>query len=336
MTTSRSLRRRVAPAVALLAVGTAGGWWLRGALDKPAAPEAAQVSVAVNRPVVASGDATTEATSTPNVLGLTVDQAQQVLLDAGYAPDGIIVSRVAAGGDEGLVLAQEPRPGADVSGQLTVFVSEATTVPPLVGMGLDDARDVLAELGVRATVERVYEAAAAEGAVLAVEPAEGTTLPAEVTLVVSEAPSAVFLTDLSSTDSDSCSRGSVTVDVETFPFSLTCTVPETDAQGSSANVEYAINSGIAAFEATVGHQSSSDVVDATVMVLIDGEVVHEVVVGAGQPQFISVPTLGAETVEIRWTRPAFEERLRVRTFIGDAKFIGSREAVDALVAATGR
>ena len=131
-------------------------------------------------------------TTTPGVLGLDESSASAELESAGLVPrvgDPAFSENVA----EGLVIATDPEPGAQVldGGEVTLVLSlgpERYDVPRLAGMTEDEAQDALAETNLEfgETVGRWSETVP-EGQVVRSTPKAGTTLKpgATVDLVLS-------------------------------------------------------------------------------------------------------------------------------------------------------
>ena len=316
-------------ALTLVLSGAAGGWWLndrtRGTDDRT------QVAVAINRPYVAIGHDDKIAEIVPNVIGLSADQATAVFLDAGYPAETILQSLTPAGGPPNLVVGQTPRPRAASTGRVVLHVSQTTTTPDLVGLSLDDAKERLRDLGARAVVARDYDPNVPEGQVLSTSPAQGMTLPQEVELVVSEAPSAVFLRSLRATESDNCRAREVTIEDNTFDESYNC-----DASSEEAFITFTVNPGIARLRAELAQSiHNSDNVPITAIVSADGENVHEVRIDKGNPIELDANVLGATSVTIQFIQQS-SGSVTAQVLVANPTLIGSREAVDAVVASTGR
>ncbi|MEM9464053.1 MAG: PASTA domain-containing protein [Actinomycetota bacterium] len=327
-------RYRVAAATlgvsAMMALAAAGGWWLRGALDDDEIPRD-QIAVSVDRPIIVQTEANDDLASTPNVIGLRVDQARQVLVDAGFAAEQIVEQATPAGGESGIAIGQDPAPRTPRPEVVTLFVSEVTATPDLVGSTLDDARAALQQLGVRVTVERRYDPAVREGAILATAPPAGEALPAEVQVTVSSAPSAVFTAALRETERDGCSNRTVSLGDVSYSFGIQCS-----ASPDGALVEYALTDGVTTFEATIGPSIQNDAVPITFEIQADGVTVFAATLGLGDVQDVAVPVLGAQRLRIVMTRPETEDRVTATALLGDPRLLGSRGAIDTLENETGR
>ena len=290
------------------------------------------MAVAVERPLVAIGEVDEISESTPNVIGLTLDQAVEVFLDAGYEADSIVESAVPAGGTAGLVVGQEPKPRIQSTGRVVLHISESTTTPDLVGLTTEEAKEGLRAFGTRAVVESDYDPTVSEGQVLATEPTAGAHLPDEVTLTVSEAPSAVFLRSLRAGESEECRTDSVSINDQTWEESYVC-----QASTDGAYLTFAVNADIARITAHLAQSvRNTDDIPITAQVLADGQVVEEIVLQKGTAAKFDANVLGSSSVTIRFTRPELEGSVSARVLVGNPTFVGSRPAVDTLEETTGR
>ena len=325
----RRLTARICLALALMSGGAAGGWWLRGRIGGE--PQRTQVAVAVNRPVLAIGEDSEVAETTPNVIGLSLDQATAVFLDAGYPAEAILESSTPAGGQAGLVVGQIPEPRSAPTGRVVLYVSQTTSTPNLVGLSLEEARERLREFGARVVVARDYDPNVPEGQVVASSPRQGTTLPEEVELTISEAPSAVFLRSLRAAESDDCRTNRVTIGDNTRDESYTC-----EASADGAFMTFTVTPGIARLTAELAQgDRNTDDVPITAIVLADGEIVQEIRVDKGSTIELDASVLGSRSATIRFVHQSTGS-ISARMLVGNPTLVGSREAVDAVVASTGR
>jgi hypothetical protein len=314
--------------VGLLGAGITGGWVLRGWLAEPEVRVEAPV---IDRPVVVA-EAADGAGGTPNVLGLAESDARQVFANLGIGGDDLVVEEVPAAGQAGLVVGQQPEPGAELAGSATLLVSVAATVPEVVGLQEAEARDTLAALGARVVVERVYRDTAAEGTVVAVAPAAGEPLVDAATLQVAGAPSSVFLADLEPVESGCGTVDSATVNASDVGPSLDCQA----GSDQPTVAEYLLNRRVTFFEATVGiDDRTSAPAAAVVRVLVDGAVAAEQRIEFGAATPLRVPVSGGLRlrIEVVFADPTGEccpDRPDV--ILGDARLVGGPDAIDALIA----
>ncbi len=128
---------------------------------------------------------------TPRLIGLSLEQAQQVALGAGLSLK-VESERYDADAPTGTVLSQQPAPNTAVPPGTAIAVTvskgpEPVTIPGAVNVPYPVAKGILEALGLK--VERKDEASTTvpEGAVVRSEPPFGTAVPpgSSVTLVVS-------------------------------------------------------------------------------------------------------------------------------------------------------
>lgn len=312
----------------LLGAGCTGGWVLRGWLAEPALRVETPV---IDRPIVVA-DAPDVEEGAPNVLGLSESDARQVFANLGIGGDDLGVEQVPAAGQAGLVVGQRPEPGAELDGSATLLVSVAATVPEVVGAQEADARAWLAGLGARVVVERVFHDTAAEGTVLAVEPAAGQPLVDTATLQIAGAPSSVFLAELEPVESACGTVDEAAVNGSPVGPSLQCQ-PYADEPTAA---EYVLNRRVSYLEASVGiDDRTSAPTAALVRVLVDGAPVFEerIEFGAATPLRIAVTGALRLRIEVGPADPSGEccpERPDV--IVGDARLVGGPDAIEALIA----
>ena len=170
-------------AAGCIEAGIAIGWWLRDRQTDDLAP--LTIEAVVDRPVILPATETGVAGLMPSVVGLGLDQARQILFDAGVAGNAILVFDRPTALESGLVVSQEPAPGSEVSETVVIIVAASASMPNLVGFEVSDAQRVLAELDSTATVQRIFSDGSQPGVVMKTEPAAGANLPSVVVLHVS-------------------------------------------------------------------------------------------------------------------------------------------------------
>lgn len=312
-------------AVACFAGGVSAGWAMR---DGRGEPEAPAVVVSVDRPVIAA-DADDDVTvAAPNVLGLTTDDARQVLLDAGADPASIEIAMVPAAGEAGLVVTQAPPAGVPAPDGFTLGVSERAVAPDLIGKPVDEARDELDQLGVRTQITSRYDPAQPEGIVLEMAPATGEPLEQDATLVVSAPPSSVFVSALAPIES-SCSRGTASVNGTDHQESLLCSAQDT---GSSREVVYLVDRLVSRFEAVVGQADDSEP-GATVRYVVrgDGRVLVEGTVDYGESRPIEADLTDVLRLSLEVNAVDRPDDVNRPTLVfGSAKVIGGPDQITEL------
>lgn len=116
----------------------------------------------------------------PNVVGMARDAAEQALEAAGF--DAGPVETRASDKPDGEVIETRPAPGASatVPSAVVIVVSsgpDRTATPDVIGLGLDQARQLLEAAGLSAG-DVAYEPALGMSVVTAQSPAGGTEVPA--------------------------------------------------------------------------------------------------------------------------------------------------------------
>lgn len=314
-------------AVGLLTIGGVGGWLLHDQLEEPVRP----VAVTVTQGAVAGiGDA--QGRSMPDLTGLDEDGARAALAAVGLPPGRVRIEQVPAAGDPNVVFAQEPPGGRTLSADVEVLLqlSASTKVPDLREQQETAARAALTQLGSRVVREEVYAPEAEPGAVVDLRPSVGSVLPVEVTLVVAQSPSSVFVGELQTVESD-CSGGEGTVDGQSFAEALVCTPGDEEP----VVVEYALSRRAGRFEATFGvDDTSPDTLPVTLRLLVDGRVAATSQATFGEALPVSVDVRGGLRLrlEVSLVRPPAECCSSVTAVLGDARLVGAPSDIDALVA----
>lgn len=128
----------------------------------------------------------------PNLIGLARTSAQQILELAGFTL-GLVTLRPSPSIPEGLVLEQQPAPGAFAPGgsAINLVVSEGVVlvqVPNVVGLQLEQARTLILNARLEAGTVTQQQSQQAAGTVLSQAPAAGvnTSAGAVVNLVISQ------------------------------------------------------------------------------------------------------------------------------------------------------
>ncbi len=312
--------------LALLGGGTMLGWAGHRRFSDQPAPVV--LDVVVDRPVVAGGGENSAAGTVPNVLGLLEEQARQVMTDAGLSPSSIVFETIPAAGEVGTVVNQDPPPGSLMGGAVKIYLGEATTMPELVALDLAQARTQLAQLGARPSVISRFDAAVREGVVIETNPKAGAPLTAEVQLVVGDAASSVFVTELSAIEQQ-CSTDQVTANAVDFDVALVCS-PRSE---NVAATEYALNRMATAFSATLSHADDGGLgVPVTFTVYVDGVRAGAWTVAFGQSIPIEVPIQGALRLRLETQRAVqIESNDGVRAVWAEPRLLGGRESIDAML-----
>ncbi len=262
---------------------------------------------------------------TPDVRGLSENDARQVLADAGVATGAVTTTTREAAGPAGRVIAQDPVFGT--ADPATVFLTVSTTakVPDVAGKDGQAIAAALAQLGAEVTLRRTYLAGTPAGVGISIEPAPGTDLPAQVTLVLADGATSLYLTDLD-TVTGGCSDGRESVNGVQLDNTLTC-----PARASASETSWIIGHAIDTLDATLGIPDDVDPsARVRVEVLADGVPKADLTVTYGTSTPLHVDTTGALrlTVRISNLTPA-EQRIDAAVAIADAKVSGGTDAVTA-------
>ncbi|MCB1217427.1 PASTA domain-containing protein [bacterium] len=134
-----------------------------------------------------SGGARADSPKVPAILGLSAEEAEQRIRDAGFKPDRR-ESVVSDSVEQGLVLKQDPeagnrrKPGSRVSFYLSLG-NPHYVVPDLVGQDITSAARLLDETGMKiGRIERVYRPASSAGTVISQDPAKGKEFPGPISV----------------------------------------------------------------------------------------------------------------------------------------------------------
>jgi hypothetical protein len=317
----RRLRRAVLALsiVSVLLGAVLLGWTLHGwSVDEG-------VDVEVKRPLrIVYGDAPAKG-SMPNVLGLDEQAARQALADSGVEPSRIASREVPQVGERGIVVDQVPAATMPSgSGEVVLALSVPATVPQLVGKLDVQAREELERLGATVAIEGRYRPGSSEGTVLAVEPAPGAPLTGSAALTIAEAPSSVFLSQLTSVDSD-CATETVNLDGSERKDAIVCDL----APSGESVAEYVLNRRVDLLRTTVGVGDRAPTgSSATFRVVVDGRTARTETVTLGSTQQLVVPTRGA--LRVRLEARAVGRTSGIRAVWASPAFQGGRATIDAL------
>ncbi len=200
-----------------LAVGLTGliGGWLLASASAPAA-EAPQVEI-VEVPKVD----TQENAVMPDLRGLKLVDAKQLLADAGFDPNVVGTTDVQWAGEPGTVIAQDPVSGETVGDSVSLQVSVKTVMPDVVGKSEFEATSQLAELGVTPEINEIFNLEKRTGTVLESTPKSGEPLSEQVTLTVAKPGGSLYLSQLEQVDQN-CSSSDARLNGKVYPNSLEC------------------------------------------------------------------------------------------------------------------
>jgi hypothetical protein len=316
---------RVAAAVTAVLCAAVLGWFLNEWVTDE------QVVVSADRPVRVYAPETVVAGRIPNVVGLSEEEAQRALGDAGVELSDVSVHDVPYVGPESLVVRQSPPSGQPVGkGAVVLAVSAPAAMPDLDGSSESEARASLAELGAVVTLVDQYQPGAAEGTVLSTDPPSGEPIAGRVTLHVAEPLSSVFLTELEPVAS-TCRTGVLAVIAGTTQSEAIVCLPEHGAV--PRGVTYALGGDVESFEAELGLDDRGDPdVPVAIRVYADGELVLSRRLAFGESLPSKVPLLGKLQLSLKAVAAGVAEpgALPVRAAFGEPRLVGSRSAIDRI------
>jgi hypothetical protein len=288
------------------------------------------VHVTVNRPIKVMKEQSASVDTMPSLLGLTEQRARQVLADASVDLKRVSTTMQPYAGEQGVVIGQTPLSGSSLgSSAIVLTVSTPAKMPPLEGMSLDGARDMLTQIGASVLVETRYQPSTKENTVLETRPAVGAPLTDRATLVIAEPPSAVFLSQLQSISS-SCGAETLNVAGVSRSDALVCQPGE----DSPSVMEYLLNRRVAEFQTVLGlgDRGARDA-SVTFRVFVDGRRATLVTLAFGQTQKITIPVVSALRIRIEAAinRPSQSDE-EVQAVFANARFLGGQSAIDELIA----
>ena len=309
-----------ASGIALLAGGIVAGWYGRDRFRT-------DPTVTIRRSLTVVGQSAQHAAGMPDVIGLASNSARQAIADAGIDLSKVTVVEQPFAAYPGVVIDQRPEAAAPLPSSAVLVVAKAGKTPALEGYTADGARQALSQLGASVTIRTIYQAGTAENTVLATDPAAGQPLAQRVTLTVAEAPSSVFLDQLSAINS-SCDTTSIYVNGTNRPDSIVCN-PSHDYP---AEADYALNRKVTSFQAVVGlGDSGATDTPVTFEVWVDGKLAYSGTFNFGRARWITVPTAGALRLRLRAIVPRQgNSGETVQAAFGGAKFVGGQSAISRL------
>ena len=112
----------------------------------------------------------------PNVVGLNVEEAQELLAKEGY--ENFSIEYQKSNEAEDSVLSVSPDQGSKVKAAYPIVLTAAIayTVPDVVGKNKDEAKETLEAEGYSVTLERYYTEDSSEGTIVSCSPEAGTKL----------------------------------------------------------------------------------------------------------------------------------------------------------------
>lgn len=307
----------VVAVLGLLGIGGAAGWWAATQFAPRYAPD-------VNITVDSGPGARSDSPAMPDVRGLTEAEARQVIADAGFGKATVKSRQQASVAPVGTVVSQEPVAGAPVTGQVTLVLASAATVPSVVGRDVRVAvRDIQA-MGASVEVRRAYQAGSTVDTVLAVEPATGQAVPDHVVLTAASPPATAYLVELAAMQ-NTCAPDAVTVSGVRYEHAVHCVA----VVGTFTEASYQLNRRALRLDAVLG-QPDNDIPGRAVQyaVLADGRVVVSGVLRYGETRTLSLNTAGVVRLVLRVT--ADSASTGVTLAFGDARVTAGPAEIAAI------
>ena len=263
----------------------------------------------------------------PDVRGMETAVAKQALADLDIDPNAVTIREVEWAGTPGIVVAQEPVGGEQVTGSLTLSVSKQASVPEVTGKKKKDAIDALQALGAEVTVNEQYSASATTGTVLSVSPQVGSPLDSSVQLVVAESGGSILLSSVNTAGSgSSCSTDTnVSMNGTSYKEALACSGGFSNKESTYA---WVLGRHASTLSTTVGLADSGKTdATATVRILADGNEVARADVAYGKPAKVNADVSNALRLEI-----AVSSKNGDTVYLGDALVKGTTTQIDQLEA----
>jgi len=263
----------------------------------------------------------------PDVRGMETAVAKQALADLDIDPNAVKIREVEWAGTPGVVVAQEPVGGEQVTGSLTLSVSKQASVPEVTGKKKKDAIDALQALGAEVTVTEQYSASATTGTVLSVSPQVGSPLDSSVQLVVAESGGSILLSSVNTAGSgSSCSTGTnISMNGTSYKEALACSGGFSNKESTYA---WVLGRHASTLSTTVGLADSGKTdATATVRILADGNEVARADVAYGKPAKVNADVSNALRLEI-----AVSSKNGDTVYLGDALVKGTTAQIDQLEA----
>lgn len=324
MTSAERSRRRpaVVPVALVLigvfAAGAAVGWWASTRYAPRYAPD-----IVIAGAAAPAGAADSELL-TPDVRGLTVDAARQVLVDAGLANVTVRTLDRPSVAPEGSVVVQDPAPGAPIAKELTLSVATPAVVPAIVGADVRVAVREVQAIGATVEVRRVYQPDAPIDSVLAVDPGVGAAAPTHVVLTVAGPATTAYLADLPAV-ATVCGGQAVAVDGVRYEHALVCPAGDRFAEAT-----YLLNRQALHLSAVVGQPDATGEGRAVRFeVVADGKVVASGTLKAGQVRAVDLDTAKVLRLTVRVKAESGPPGGTLA--LGDARVTAGPDAVASLI-----
>lgn len=305
---------------ALLIAAAVGGWWLAN-VTLIASNNAA--AAAVPTPGAVEVD-TTGLVQMPDVRGLELATALQVLADSDIPADAITTRETPSVATKGTVVEQTPAFGTTGFTSIELTVAVPATMPALEGASRDDAVAALSALGTGVEVTYSYSKDATPGVVLSTTPGRGEPLGRTAALVISTAGSTIPLSEVPELRGRCQSRSEVAIDGRDYTTVLLCESDSTQVTDTT----WMLSQSADRFTATVGiPDTGTPGTSVGFTVLLDGVVAAEGIARFGSSVPVDVACTGATQITIR-VNPTTDEGVDIA--FGAAVLYGSEDGIARL------
>lgn len=274
-------------AIALLGSGFLAGWSV--ASDRALVPP----SGIPDRSEIKATDAA--GTVMPELRGLHVSDARQILADVGIGQDQVEVQSRPAVGEANTVLVQDPVYGYRLDGDVVLTVSEPAVVPDFTGRTATDVLADLEQLGAAVKTVSRYVPGVAAGDVASIRPAPGSAAPDTVTVVIATAPETLALAEIEAVE-DNCYVDAGNMNTESYTHLLTC-----DAyRGEDVVQSYVLNRAGSRVTGVFGVPDDAEANDVVrLQILGDGREIDVLEASYGDSTTFDVPVSGVLRLSLR-------------------------------------
>ncbi len=267
----------------------------------------------------------TASTVMPDIVGLQLDDAIEVLAGAGIDTGSLVVGTRQAAGRSGRVVAQSPRPGRPAVTRLELTTATEAAVPDVVGLPEEEARSALTAIGADVDVVRIYAPGTGTGTVVGVEPGAGSVASELVVLRVAAPQSSVYLDALELAETSNCATGAAAA-ADGRRHAFVCSV-RPDGPGS---LVVDLDEKIDQLVLTFGVPPTSTSYQFRLEVVVDGQLRATAPAGAGQSAPLTVGLQGGTTLLLRVTAAAGAGFAREDVYLAEARLFGGEPQIASL------
>jgi hypothetical protein len=262
----------------------------------------------------------------PDVRGLDLDTAMQVLADAGVPEQIISTTERPAAGDPGVVVQQTPVFGASNPAGVLLVVSIEATVPDVVGQTAGNGVDALQGMGVRVIQQKVYVPGAKPGTITSTEPQAGAHLPETIIFKIADTPVERNLSELTVSGSSISKATDVVVGGVTYKTAFYLSAAK-DPRETSWN----LGGGAVELTGKLALRNAPEAGDAArVEILADGKVLGTYNVTSLDTTDIALNVSDVTSLVIRVTDTSTPNAYGIGIAFYDFKVLGSYDQMGAV------